>query len=163
MNSIMPKCKTSLDTSTDKIMEEFCLIGLGRPFQVQTNKTFANSEGTEIYLQKQLILCSLQYVFLRLKEQNLQKRPCFSKFAYLWPKSNVLAGVSGVHAVCTCELTVLGKLHDMTMKWQLIMTFIQNWTSRTIHKMIPWRLWSMTKELTYHKYWTDIGKQPKTV
>jgi len=25
MNSVMPKCKTSPDTSTDKIMKEFCI------------------------------------------------------------------------------------------------------------------------------------------
>jgi len=25
MNSVMPKCKTSLDTSTDKTMKEFCV------------------------------------------------------------------------------------------------------------------------------------------
>jgi hypothetical protein len=66
-----------------------------------------------------------------------------------------------MQSVCV-KLTVLGKPYDMTIKWQLIMTFIQNCTWCTTHKL-PWRLWSVTKEMTYQKYRTDIGKQPKTV
>jgi hypothetical protein len=158
MNSVMPKCKTSLDTSRQNNERILCLIKSGRPFQVQRNKTVANSEGTQIHLQRQLILCSLQYASLRLKEQNPQKRLCFSKFAYLWTKSNVLAGVSSVHAVCMCETDC-----SWETVWQLIMTFIQNCTWCTTHKMLAWRLWSANKKLTYQKYWIHIGKHPKTV
>jgi hypothetical protein len=68
-------------------------------------------------------MCNLKETNLSFKEQNHEKLLGFSEFTELQPKNCVLAGASGMHAVCMCNIyqnvklmISVAKLYDLTEK-----------------------------------------------
>lgn len=54
------------------------------------------------YMQKRLLLCNLEELFIAFKEKHPNLKIGFSKFCSLRPKWCVLAGSPGTHCVCVC-------------------------------------------------------------
>ena len=66
------------------------------------NKCIKNNDGSKSFFQKRLVLYNLRELYLKFKEQNLEIKIGFSKFAELRPEYCILAGASGTHTVCVC-------------------------------------------------------------
>ncbi len=61
--------------------------------------------GSErIHAQKRLVLCNLKEAYQQFKSENPSTKLGFSKFAEFRPKQCVLAGSSGTHSVCVCQI-----------------------------------------------------------
>lgn len=71
--------------------------------------------GESVVFQKRLINGNLKDIFQKFRNENLDTKICFAKFASLRPKHCVLASSCGTHTVCVCpthenmQLIALGK------------------------------------------------------
>lgn len=81
---------------------------------IQDYVSVKQMNGVRNHVQKRLILCNLNELYTQFKEENMNMKIGFSKFAQLRPKHCVLAGSSRTHTVCTClhheniKLMILG-------------------------------------------------------
>jgi hypothetical protein len=96
-----PNVKTRLPPAKDEMVKQLHVSDeISRAMPGTKDYVSVDSEGKTVRLQKRLILCNLKEVYLSFKEQNPEKLLGFSKLAELRPKNCVLAGASGMHAVC---------------------------------------------------------------
>ena len=68
-----------------------------------------------MHVQKQLVLSNLREVYHEFKETFPDRKIEFSKFAESRPKHCILAGNSGIHAVCVCTIHQNVKLMMLEM------------------------------------------------
>jgi hypothetical protein len=113
-----------LPFTTAEIMKQFYVSDrTSRIMPGAKDYVSVDSEGKMVHLQKLLILCNQKEAYFNFKKQNPEKLLGFAKFAELLLKNRVLAGVSGMHAVCLCtihknvKLVISGaKLYDLIEK-----------------------------------------------
>ena len=76
------------------------------------------SIGNGQHMQKRLLLCNLQELFVAFKDKNPNEKIGFSKFCSLRPKWCLLAGAKGTHSVCVCSAHQNAKLLVEAINWK---------------------------------------------
>lgn len=99
------KCGHSLPLSTEKLVKEF-YANDDYSRQMPGKKDFVSvkTPNGRIQEQKRLLLNNLKELHVSFKDLHPDVKVSFSKFAILRPKNCVLAGASGTHSVCVCQL-----------------------------------------------------------
>ena len=75
-----------------------------------------------VHMQKQLILCNLNELYVEFKSNYPNLKVGFSKFCTLKPKWCVYAGASGIHSVCVCTHHQNSILLVNAIKWDYTYT-----------------------------------------
>ena len=68
------------------------------------------TNGQRVHQQKRLLLCNLKETYSEFKIRNPALKVGFSRFAQLRPRECILAGASGTHTVCVCQIHQNAKL-----------------------------------------------------
>ncbi|KAL5518045.1 hypothetical protein EMCRGX_G003713 [Ephydatia muelleri] len=68
------------------------------------------TNGQRVHQQKRLLLCNLREAYSEFKKRNPRLKVGFSRFAQLRPRECILAGASGTHTVCVCQIHQNAKL-----------------------------------------------------
>lgn len=99
------KCGHRLSSNTEMLIKEFYMNDeYSRQMPGKKDYVSIRTTNGRIHEQKRLLLNNLKELHAFFKEQNSSVKVSFSKFATLRPKNCVLAGASGTHSVCVCQL-----------------------------------------------------------
>lgn len=99
------KCGHRLPSSTETLIKDFYMNDeYSRQMPGKKDFVSIRTPSGRVQEQKRLILNNLKELHALFKEENCGVKVSFSKFAMLRPKNCVLAGASGTHSVCVCQL-----------------------------------------------------------
>lgn len=105
LSSPEAKCGKSVDGTTVTLIKTFYESDeVSRVMPGRKDCISLKTDNGRIAVQKRLVLSNLREVYNLFKEQHPNSKVGFSKFASLRPKNCVLAGASGTHSVCVCEI-----------------------------------------------------------
>lgn len=93
-----------LKTTQDKIREFYRNQDVSRELPGKKEYKSVHENGQRVQKQKRLILGNLNEIYHLFKDKYPFEKVGFSKFASLRPPECVLAGASGTHVVCVCQI-----------------------------------------------------------
>lgn len=99
------KCGRRLSSETETLVIDFYMNDeFSRLMPGKKDFVSVRTPNGRIHEQKRLVLCNLKELHAAFKERNSIVKVSFSKFAMLRPSQCVLAGASGTHSVCVCQI-----------------------------------------------------------